>query len=54
VGIALSDGIVDQLPRHKEAAVARTYDYLYYTVKPGPMITSTTLSIDSWTASPCA
>jgi epoxyqueuosine reductase len=32
VGIALSDGIVDQLPRHKEAAVARTYDYLYYTV----------------------
>jgi epoxyqueuosine reductase len=32
VGIALSDGIVDQLPRHKEVAVARTYDYLYYTV----------------------
>jgi len=32
VGIALSDGIVDQLPRHKEAAVARTYDYLSYTV----------------------
>jgi epoxyqueuosine reductase len=32
MGIALSDGIVDQLPRHKEAAVARTYDYLYYTV----------------------
>jgi epoxyqueuosine reductase QueG len=32
VGIALSDGIVDQLPRHKEAAVARTYDRLYDTV----------------------
>jgi epoxyqueuosine reductase QueG len=32
VGIALSDGIVDQLPGHKEVAVARTYDYLYYTV----------------------
>jgi epoxyqueuosine reductase QueG len=32
VGIALSDGIVDQLPRHKEVIVARTYDYLYYTV----------------------
>jgi epoxyqueuosine reductase len=32
VGVALSDGIVDQLPRHKEVAVARTYDYLYYTV----------------------
>ncbi len=32
VGIALSDGIVDQLPRHKEIAVARTYDYLYDTV----------------------
>jgi epoxyqueuosine reductase len=32
VGIALSDGIVDQLPRHKEVAVARTYDRLYDTV----------------------
>jgi epoxyqueuosine reductase len=32
VGVALSDGIVDQLPRHKEVAVARTYDYLYFTV----------------------
>ena len=32
VGIPLSDGIVDQLPRHKEVIVARTYDYLYYTV----------------------
>lgn len=32
VGIALTDAIVDQLPRHKELAVARTYDYLYYTV----------------------
>ncbi|HID63758.1 MAG TPA: epoxyqueuosine reductase [Anaerolineae bacterium] len=32
VGIALSDGIVDQLPRHKEVVVARTYDYLYCTV----------------------
>ena len=32
LGIALNDGIVDQLPRHKEVGVARTYDYLYYTV----------------------
>jgi epoxyqueuosine reductase QueG len=32
VGIALNDGIVDQLPCHKEIAVARTYDYLYDTV----------------------
>jgi len=32
VGIALSDGIVDQLPHHREVAVARTYDYLYFTV----------------------
>ncbi len=32
IGIALNDGIVDQLPRHKEKNVARTYDYLYYTV----------------------
>ena len=29
VGIALADGIVDQLPKHREAAVAQTYDYLY-------------------------
>lgn len=32
MGIALNDGIVDQLPRHKEAEVARTYDSLYHTV----------------------
>ena len=32
LGIALNDGIVDQLPRHKEVGVARTYDYLYDTV----------------------
>jgi len=32
VGIALADGIVDQLPKHKETAVAQTYDYLYNTV----------------------
>lgn len=32
VGVALYDGIVDQLPHHKQIAVARTYDYLYYTV----------------------
>ena len=32
VGIAMSDRIVDQLHRHKEAIIARTYDYLYYTV----------------------
>ena len=31
LGIALNDGIIDQLPRHKEESVARTYDYLYYT-----------------------
>jgi len=28
-GIALNDGIVDQLPDHKIPAVALTYDYLY-------------------------
>jgi epoxyqueuosine reductase QueG len=28
-GIALTDGIVDQLPNHKQIPVARTYDYLY-------------------------
>jgi epoxyqueuosine reductase QueG len=32
LGIALNDSIVDQLPRHREVGVARTYDYLYYTV----------------------
>jgi epoxyqueuosine reductase len=32
LGIGLNDGIVDQLYRHKEVGVARTYDYLYYTV----------------------
>jgi epoxyqueuosine reductase len=32
VGIALNDGIVDQLPRHKEVAAARTYDRLFDTV----------------------
>ena len=32
LGIALSDGIVDQLSRHRETVVARTYDYLYDTV----------------------
>ena len=32
VGIALNDSIVNQLSRHKEVGVARTYDYLYYTV----------------------
>lgn len=32
LGIVMNDGIVDQLPRHKEAGVAKTYDYLYYTV----------------------
>ena len=32
IGIAMADGIVDQLLRHKEIGVARTYDYLYYTV----------------------
>jgi epoxyqueuosine reductase QueG len=32
LGIALNDSIVDQLYRHKEVGVARTYDYLYYTV----------------------
>lgn len=32
LGIALNDGIVEQLSRHKEVGVARTYDYLYYTV----------------------
>ncbi|MFB0533712.1 MAG: 4Fe-4S double cluster binding domain-containing protein [Anaerolineae bacterium] len=32
VGIALTDSIVDELPRHKEPVIARTYDYLVYTV----------------------
>jgi epoxyqueuosine reductase QueG len=32
VGIPLHDGIVEQLPRHKERTVAITYDYLYSTV----------------------
>lgn len=32
MGIAMADGIVEQLARHKEIGVARTYDYLYYTV----------------------
>ncbi len=32
LGIALNDSIVDQLSRHQEVGVARTYDYLYYTV----------------------
>jgi epoxyqueuosine reductase len=32
LGIALNDSIVDQLSRHKEVSVARTYDYLYCTV----------------------
>jgi hypothetical protein len=31
LGIPLNDNIVDQLYRHKELSVARTYDYLYYT-----------------------
>ena len=31
VGISLHDGIVDQLPRHKEIPVAKTYHYLYET-----------------------
>jgi len=32
VGIAMNDEIVNQLPRHKEPIIAKTYDYLYYTV----------------------
>lgn len=32
VGITLSDSIVDELPRHKEPVIARTYDYFVYTV----------------------
>ncbi len=32
VGIAMNDEIVNQLPRHKEAIIARTYDYLYFTI----------------------
>lgn len=32
VGIALSDSIVDELPRHKEPVIAKTYDYFVYTV----------------------
>ncbi|HDR14014.1 MAG TPA: epoxyqueuosine reductase [Desulfobacteraceae bacterium] len=32
MGVSLQDGIVDQLPHHREITVARTYDYLYDTV----------------------
>lgn len=32
VGIAMNDEIVNQLPQHQEPIIARTYDYLYYTV----------------------
>lgn len=32
IGIAMNDEIVNQLTRHKEPIIARTYDYLYYTV----------------------
>jgi len=32
MSVSMNDGIVDQLPRHKEIPVARTYDYLYDTV----------------------
>lgn len=32
LGIGLGEGIVDELPRHKERTVARTYDYFVYTV----------------------
>jgi epoxyqueuosine reductase QueG len=32
VGATLHDSIVDQLPRHKETPIARTYDQLYGTV----------------------
>ena len=32
MSVCLNDGIVDQLFRHKEVPVARTYDYLYDTV----------------------
>ena len=32
LGIGLAAGIVDELPRHKERTVARTYDYFVYTV----------------------
>jgi len=28
IGVVLADGVVHQLPRHREIAVARTYDYL--------------------------
>lgn len=35
LGIALNDGIVDQLPRYKETGVGRTYHYhVYNTVNP--------------------
>lgn len=32
MGVTLHDAIVDQLPQHKQKAIAHTYDYLYYTV----------------------
>ncbi|MCP4690699.1 MAG: epoxyqueuosine reductase [Desulfobacterales bacterium] len=32
IGIALNDGIVDQLPHHQDERIAKTYDSLYFTV----------------------
>lgn len=35
VGVRLPEGIVDELPRHREPMVAQTYDYTVYTVSSG-------------------
>jgi epoxyqueuosine reductase QueG len=34
-GVRLPEGIVDELPRHREPMVAQTYDYTVYTVSSG-------------------
>lgn len=37
VGVRLPEGIVEELPRHKEPLVAQTYNYTVYTVMSGTM-----------------
>ena len=37
VGVRLPEGIVEELPRHKEPMVAQTYNYTVYTVMSGTM-----------------
>jgi len=37
VGVRLPEGIVDELPRHRQPAVALTYDYTAYTIVNGTL-----------------